>query len=88
MALITVELLVCVTYIPTEIAVVFDAVKTAPPEAEVFATTLSTCGVAPSTSAARETYSLLPYAKKLAAVKNVSALKFVGLPNLETKRLS
>jgi hypothetical protein len=63
-------------------------VKTAPPEAAVFATTLSTCGVAPSTSAARETYSLLPYAKKLAAVKNVSALKFVGLPNLETKRFS
>jgi hypothetical protein len=38
--------------------------------------------------AARTTYSDEPYAKKLAAVKNVSALLDVGLPNVATRLFS
>jgi hypothetical protein len=45
-------------------------------------------GVAPVVSAAREIYRRFEYDKKLAAVKNVSALKFEGLANLETRVFS
>jgi len=41
--------------------------------------------VASAVFAARLTYSLLPYDRKLAAVKNVSGFKFVGLPKRLTK---
>jgi hypothetical protein len=47
-----------------------------------------TTGVAPVTSAARETHRRFVYDRKLAAVKNVSPLKLVGLPNLETSAFS
>jgi hypothetical protein len=53
-------------------------------ETVVFALTLkvNAPGVAPVVFAAREIYRRLAYDKKFAAVKNVSALRFVGLPNL------
>jgi hypothetical protein len=47
-----------------------------------------TTGVAPVTSAARETHRRFVYDRKFAAVKNVSPLKLVGLPNLETSAFS
>jgi hypothetical protein len=47
-----------------------------------------TNGVAPEVSAARDTYKRLAYARKLAAENHVSALKLVGLANLETRVFS
>jgi hypothetical protein len=74
----------CVRYIPTKIL-----------DVSVIKTTLlaplvlpETTGVAPVTFAARETQRRFVYDKKFAAVKKVSPLKLVGLPNLETNMFS
>ena len=72
----------CVIYIPASSSVVVPVRILLPCVLFAVVSKFKLAGVEPVVLAARETYKRLPYAKKLAAVKNVSGLWLVGLPNL------